>query len=320
MDKFRWNGFWLGAVCAASFFAAGCAGPVRRTPLRGNPNQTPAPLEVWPVDGADDANVLLLTGPEAPALHLAEVSNGARQTKNLSNKSLFLESAKVDFINWPRRIIKDSKDTLLKTDNITPLLLAGGASIAMHHSNADKRIAKHFEKHGAFHGFVDESFNAIGHPGTHFAATGLWYVLSAEGQDEFNRERAWTMMTALSVTGLATVGLKGIRDNESPNGKSWAWPSGHTSSSFTVASVLDEFYGPKVGIPAYALASLVAYRMMDTGDHWASDVVFGAALGWIVGHTIAGKHKELEIAGFKVLPYMGGADGSAVGISLVKQF
>jgi membrane-associated phospholipid phosphatase len=128
------------------------------------------------------------------------------------------------------------------------------------------------------------------------------------------------MMTALSVTGLVTVGLKGIRDNETPNGKSWAWPSGHTSSSFTVAAVLDEFYGPKVGIPAYVLASLVGYRMADTGDHWASDVVFGATLGWVVGHTIAGKHKELEIAGLTVLPYMGNTDGSPKGISIVKQF
>ncbi len=127
-------------------------------------------------------------------------------------------------------------------------------------------------------------------------------------------------MTALSVTWVTTMGLKAIRDNETPNGKSWAWPSGHISSSFTAASVLDEFYGPKVGIPAYVLASLVGYRMADTGDHWASDVVFGAALGWVVGHTVAGKHKELEVAGFKLLPYMGGTDGSAVGISFVKQF
>jgi len=290
MNKFCWNGFWLGAVCAVSFFVGGCGGPVRSQTL------------------------------EAPAINSEEVSNEAIQTENPSKKSLFLESAKRDFLNWPRRIIEDSEDTVLQEHNLTALLMAGGISIAMHHSNADKNIAKYYERHPVFHGFADGSFNAIGHPGTHFAATGLWYALSAESGDQFNRERAWTMMTALSVTGLVTVGLKGIRDNETPNGNSWAWPSGHTSSSFTVASVLDEYYGPKVGIPAYVLASLVGYRMADTGDHWASDVVFGAALGWVVGHTVAGKHKELEIAGFKLLPYMGGADGSAVGVSFVKQF
>ena len=247
-------------------------------------------------------------------------SGCANQTEQLSNNSNFFESARSDFANWPVRIIEDSKETFSRRNNITALLLAGGASIAMHNSDADNNLAGNFERHRTFQGFTDESLDLIGNPGTHFAVTGLWYALSAQSQDEFNKERAWTMMTALAVNGMATVGLKAIRDNDCPNGKSWAWPSGHTSSSFTVASVLDEFYGPKVGIPAYALASLVGYRMMDTGDHWASDVVFGAALGWVVGHTIAGKHKQLEIAGFKVLPYMGNADGPVMGVSLVKRF
>jgi hypothetical protein len=38
--------------------------------------------------------------------------------------------------------------------------------------------------------------------------------------------------------------------------------------------------------------------MMDSHDHWASDVLFGGTLGYIVGHTVAGKHKQLELAGF----------------------
>jgi len=240
--------------------------------------------------------------------------------EDMSKKSRFLESAKVDFANWPGGIVEDSKYAFLRKDNITALLLAGGASIAMNNSGADDDIADNFENHRLFQGFTDETLNVVGCPGTHFAAAGLWYALSAENQDEFNKQRAGTMMTALAVTGLTTVGLKAVRDNETPNGKSWAWPSGHTASSFCVASVLDEFYGPKVGIPAYILAGFVGYRMMDTGDHWASDVVFGATLGWVVGHSVAGKHKELEVAGFKVLPYMSHARRSVAGVSLVKQF
>ncbi len=244
----------------------------------------------------------------------------ANQTNNLSGTGNFFESFRSDFANWPDRIIKDSKDTFLRADNMTVLLLAGGASIAMHNSDADRNLNENFERHQAIDGFASETLKAIGGPGTHFAATGLWYAISANNQDEFNKQRAWTMMTALSVTGLTTVGLKAIRGNHTPNGKSWGWPSGHTSSSFTVASVLDEFYGPKVGIPAYLLASLVGYRMMDEGDHWASDVVFGAALGWVVGHSVAGKHKKLEIAGFEVLPYTANNDGLVMGVNLVRQF
>jgi membrane-associated phospholipid phosphatase len=128
------------------------------------------------------------------------------------------------------------------------------------------------------------------------------------------------MRTALTINWLVTMGLKAARDNETPNGKDWAWPSGHTSSSFTVAAVLDEFYGPGVGIPAYAVATLVAYRMMDTGDHWGSDIVFGATLGWIVGHTVAGRDKELEIAGFEIVPLVTVTEKPMMGIGFVKRF
>ena len=292
------NQNWLLFIFAGLILVSGCAKPVRGAPAVGDSNKTSS----------------------ASALQLAEISQQRNHPNDLPQTGGFFESAKRDFANWPERIIEDSKDTFLRKDNLTALLLAGGASIAMHQSDADKNLKENFDRHGIFEGFTDESLNIIGSPGTHFAVAGLWYGLSAENDDLFNRERAWTMTTALAITGLTTVGLKAIRDNETPNDKEWAWPSGHTASSFTVASVLDEFYGPQVGIPAYVLASLVGYRMMDTGDHWASDVVFGATLGYVVGHTVAGKHKQLEIAGFRVLPYMGHSKGSTLGISLVKQF
>ena len=252
-------------------------------------------------------------------LVLACGNMGHSQTQNAPERS-FLESARTDFGEWPKRIIEDSRDTFLDKGNLNILLLAGGASIAMHNTDADENIHDNCKRHQIFDGFIGESLNAIGSPGTHFAAAGLWYAMSADKGDELNRERAWTMMTALAITGLTTASLKAVVNNKNPNGDIWAWPSGHTSSSFAVASVLDELYGPQVGIPAYLLASAVGYRMMDEGDHWASDVVFGAALGWVVGHSVAGKHKELELAGFKVLPYTIGSNTPMVGISLVKQF
>jgi len=232
-----------------------------------------------------------------------------------------LEAARTDLGKWPNRIFEDSKSTFLRMDNIAALMLAGGASIAMHNTDADKNIAENMERHRTFKGFADEGLNIFGGPGIHFAATGIWYAISANRGDDFNKDRAWTMMTALATTGIVTVSLKAIVNNKAPNGSGWAWPSGHTASSFTVASVLDEFYGPGVGIPAYGLASVVAWRMMDSGDHWASDVVFGGVLGWVVGHTIAGKHKQMEVAGFQVMPLTASIDGSpASGIMFTKFF
>ena len=253
-----------------------------------------------------------------PAGVIEESKNGL---EDLSETSGYVfESATANATNWPDRIVKDSKECFLRPANLTALLLAGGASAVMHNSGADKKLNENFDDDHVFRGFGDESLNVIGHPWTQFGMATLWYAVSAKNQDELNKARAQTMIEALSVTGVVTMGLKAIRNNDSPNGKNWAWPSGHAASSFTVASVLDEFYGPKVGIPAYVLASLISYRMLDTGDHWTSDIVFGATLGWVVGHTIAGKHKQLEIAGFTVLPYIYGGRNSAVGVNLVRQF
>ncbi len=301
MRGYCWNRCWLGLVCAGLIFAAGCA------------SQTEQLSETGKFLGSAGAEVASLPG---------KVIEGSKEgLEELSETSGYLlESATLNIEDWPKRIIEDTKETFLKPDNMIALLLAGGASIAMHSSGADKELAENFDNPRVFHGFTDESLNIIGSPWTHLAASSLWYATSAKNQDEFNKQRAGAMLRALGVTSVITMGLKAIRDNDSPNGKKWAWPSGHAASSFTVASVLDEFYGPRVGIPAYAAACLVSYRMIDSGDHWGSDIIFGATLGWVVGHTFAGKHKELEVAGFKVMPYMAGNNGPAVGFSLVKQF
>jgi len=242
----------------------------------------------------------------------------ANSTSKASLKEI-MEEAKNDLKKWPDRLWNDSKATFTKNENIAALLVAGGASIAMN-QETDDEIKEYFDKYDKFHNWKDESLYILGSPTAHFTASSIWYYLSARDRDTVNKERAWTMRTALTITWLTTAALKTARNNHTPNDKNRAWPSGHTSSSFTLASVLDEYYGPKVGIPAYAFASLVGYRMMDTGDHWGSDVVFGATLGWVVGHTVAGQDKDHKIAGFDIVPFVPDTEKPALGIGLVKQF
>jgi hypothetical protein len=261
--------------------------------------------------------ILLVLAHYAPqSLALPMESNSPNPPKKDWVKSLWNHRH-----TWPERLWRDSVDTFTEPSNIWLLSLAGAASIAMNNDGADKAIQKSVESHRVIDGFFSESLKTVGNPGTHFAATGLWYALAAQHNDTVGEERAWTMMTALAINGMVTVGLKAARGNRTPNGDRWAWPSGHTSSSFTVASVLDEFYGHKVGIPAYVGATFVAYRMVEEGDHWASDVIFGAALGWAVGHSVAGKYMDMNLAGFDVMPMPPTLNGEpTVGLSLVKQF
>lgn len=99
------------------------------------------------------------------------------------------------------------------------------------------------------------------------------------------------LIRAQSLNALITASLKVAVDRTRPNGGHWAFPSGHTSATFASASTLHAHYGWRVGLPAYAVASFVAWTRARDGKHWLSDVAFGAAVGVVAGRTVASKHR-----------------------------
>lgn len=67
-----------------------------------------------------------------------------------------------------------------------------------------------------------------------------------------------------------------------------AMPSGHTSRAFALASVLShEFDRWYVSVPAYGFATSVGLERVHSGDHWLTDVVVGAGLGYAIGRMVA---------------------------------
>ncbi len=147
-----------------------------------------------------------------------------------------------DLWSLPRLVIDDSKEIVATDNNLLWLLGAAGGSIALRQGGGDDRIADNFDDNPwvSTHKGLDKIVDYAGGPGIHFAASGLWYLSAASSGDETNKKNAWTMFEAVSVTGAVTMGLKLLINDNSPNGKSLAWPSGHTASSFAVASVLDD--------------------------------------------------------------------------------
>ena len=65
--------------------------------------------------------------------------------------------------------------------------------------------------------------------------------------------------------------------------------SRHTSVAFTLATILSKGYGrEKKWVPfvAYSMASLVALSRSYQQEHWASDVLGGAILGYVTGRFV----------------------------------
>jgi membrane-associated phospholipid phosphatase len=83
--------------------------------------------------------------------------------------------------------------------------------------------------------------------------------------------------------------LKAAIGRERPSGSSSrlgsSFPSGHSATTFALASVLDRHFGWEAGVPAYAFASMIAASRVRGRHHYLSDVVAGATLGFISGRT-----------------------------------
>ena len=77
----------------------------------------------------------------------------------------------------------------------------------------------------------------------------------------------------------ATYSLKYAVNETRPNGGSQSFPSAHSSISFCSAEFMRKRYGWEYGLPAYAAASFVAYSRVEAREHYAHDVVAGAAIG-----------------------------------------
>ena len=102
-----------------------------------------------------------------------------------------------------------------------------------------------------------------------------------------DKKGLWQFAKSYGTTVGLTYALKYAIDKPRPDGRTdgKAFPSGHTAAAFSGASFLQRRYGWEYGIPAYAVAGLVAYSRLeginDRHDGW--DVLAGAVVG--IGST-----------------------------------
>jgi membrane-associated phospholipid phosphatase len=102
------------------------------------------------------------------------------------------------------------------------------------------------------------------------------------------RAATYDFAQALIVNGAYSGLLKYSVQRTRPDGKDHlSFPSGHTSTAFSLAAVADHHYGWKVGAPAFVLASGIGLSRIEANRHHLSDVLAGATLGFIVGRTAA---------------------------------
>lgn len=125
------------------------------------------------------------------------------------------------------------------------------------------------------------------------------YVLApAEDEPKTNKwsHLGFDLVRANIVAQLLTQGIKVTVRRDRPTGECCAFPSGHTSTTFAVASVLERHLGYRAAWPTLVIASYVGASRMHDNRHFLSDVLFGAALGTATGWTVVGRHGRSEYA------------------------
>ena len=169
----------------------------------------------------------------------------------------------------------------------------GGAGSAAIHPKDDEIAADVFEPSGGRHDFfragatIGDGLEQGAFALAMYASGRLSHrtALSAAGAD---------LIDAQIVNGVLTQGIKVATDRRRPSGGPHSFPSGHTSATFATAEVLREHFGWRWGVPAYAVGTYVSVSRMVDNKHWASDVVFGVAIGLVsaraasVGHGSQG--------------------------------
>jgi len=203
--------------------------------------------------------------------------------------------------------------------------LIGTAAVAP----LDMRIASRLQYQGTqenqFLGRAATGFRLLGDPGSVVVGTAVYLIGRADG----NRRVESVGLHSVESILLADVlggGIKMLAGRQRPfydirnpyNFQLWrgfsgdqfrSFPSGHTITAFAFASTVtreSQFWWPHsawyVGTVFYGGASLVGLSRIYNNQHWASDVMAGAALGTIVGikvvkytHSHPGNHIDSEL-------------------------
>jgi membrane-associated phospholipid phosphatase len=199
-------------------------------------------------------------------------------------------SADLKLTRFPTVLVHNLTSNLFTRGNLLPFLIGSAAALAI--SPADQEISRSMYNHAPEFGDAGDTLGSI----VPASITGGAFFASRLTKNEHFRSFGYTIAQAYLTNGILTQGLKYATHRMRPDGSdSKSLPSGHTSSAFTVATVVTNYYGKKWGIPLYVFAGLVGASRIEKGQHWPSDVIAGAALGYISGRTaILGTKREIS--------------------------
>lgn len=178
---------------------------------------------------------------------------------------------------------------------------------------------------------IAKVFEPFGNGGYTVSGLAAFYIYGHFTKNEKAMRAALLSVESFAVTGLFTFALKfstgRVRPSSAQNSREWSgfnlddvsFPSGHTSSAFAIATILASEYEdkPLVAPLVYSLAALTGLSRINDGKHWASDVFFGGALGYLISKTILKLHSNKKGRHYTIYPRISNKE---TGLVLAYQF
>jgi membrane-associated phospholipid phosphatase len=140
-------------------------------------------------------------------------------------------------------------------------------------------------------------------------AAGMYFIGTAKGSEHF-RETGLLSFEAIADVTVVQLALKGILGRERPpegnhNGAfeqstdriNSSFPSGHTITTFAMASVVAHEYHHHWWVKAliYGYGAGVATARVIAERHFPGDVVGGGLMGWFIGDYVYGKRHNPQV-------------------------
>lgn len=128
------------------------------------------------------------------------------------------------------------------------------------------------------------------------------------------------------IAGMTKFAVGRNRPNEGQGSDSFkpfheldrSFPSSHAARSFAVAAVFADRYEQPIPFLAYTAATLIGLERIYSNEHWASDVLAGAVLGFALGKVLSWRHRD-EDQRWTVLPFAPDGRGG-LGLTFTSAF
>lgn len=194
-------------------------------------------------------------------------------------------------------------------------LAAGALLISADKSIADQVRASSLHDNDLVRGTMGVA-RVYGDPGSLVLSAGLW-AAGAARDDRTMRLVGTRAFESVVASGVVTGAIKMLAGRARPDaspadaerfafarglrdgGAYQSFPSGHTTAAFAFASAVDGEWArldpkrPRWVVPAlYGLAALTGVSRVFDDKHWTSDVVVGAAIGYVSGRAITRWHND----------------------------